>query len=268
MLIALILIVILAILWLLSLRGRTGHPGLSKLQGWNYAHRGLHDQTRPENSMAAFRAALEAGYGIELDVHLLKDGNLAVMHDSALLRTTGQPGNIEELTTDQLSHYTLENSTETIPAFHQVLALIRGKAPIIIELKPDGHNCAALCGAVCKMLDNYAGVYCLESFDPRCIIWLRRHRPDLIRGQLAENFLASKSGSPFLIRFVLTTNITNFLSRPDFIAYKFADRKRAGVFLCRRLHKIQGVAWTLHTQQEHDEAVKEGWLPIFVDYTP
>lgn len=268
MFIALILIFVLVILWLLSLRGRTGHPDLDKLRGWNYAHRGLHDEIRPENSMAAFRAALEAGYGIELDVHLLKDGNLAVMHDSALQRTTSRPGKIEDLTTAQLSQYPLENSAETIPEFRQVLDLFQGKAPMIIELKSDGHNYSALCEAVCAILNNYEGVYCLESFDPRCVLWLRKHRPDLLRGQLAENFLALKTGLPFPIRFAMTTNITSFLTRPDFIAFKFQDRHRIGVNLCRRLYRIQGVAWTLQTRQEYEEAVKEGWIPIFENFNP
>lgn len=268
MFIALILIFVLVILWLLSLRGRTGHPGLDGLRGWSYAHRGLHGETRPENSMAAFRAALEAGYGIELDVHLLKDGNLAVMHDSALQRTTGQPGKIEDLTTAQLSQYTLENSTETIPEFRQVLDLFRGKAPMIIELKSEGKNHAALCQTVCAMLDEYEGVFCLESFDPHCILWLRRHRPDLIRGQLSENFLVTNFNLPYPARFLMTANMVNFLTRPDFIAYKFADRRRIGVRLCRRLYRIQGVAWTLQTRQEYEEAVKDGWIPIFEDFKP
>ena len=83
--------------YLLALKGRTGHPGLGELRGWNYAHRGLHGAGVPENSLAAFRAAVEHGYGAELDVHLLKDGGLAVIHDSRLERTTGKPGKVEEL---------------------------------------------------------------------------------------------------------------------------------------------------------------------------
>ena len=82
----------LAVLYVLSVRGRTGHPGLHKLHGWKYAHRGLHSEGIPENSMAAFRASLAKGYGIELDVHLMADGNLAIIHDSVLKRTAGVEG--------------------------------------------------------------------------------------------------------------------------------------------------------------------------------
>ena len=91
-------------LYVLSTQGRTGPPGLAALQGWNYAHRGLHDTEKPENSMAAFRAALENGYGIELDIHLLKDGNLAVIHDTSLLRTAGCDINITDLSTEDLAN--------------------------------------------------------------------------------------------------------------------------------------------------------------------
>ena len=122
--------------YVLSTQGRTGHPELNALKGWYYAHRGLHNAERPENSMAAFRAALEKGYGIELDIHLLKDGNLAVIHDSLLNRTTGEAGRVEDLTTEALKHYHLEGTQETIPEFMDVLTLYNGKAPLIVELKP------------------------------------------------------------------------------------------------------------------------------------
>ena len=262
-------LIILCLLYLLTLRGRTGHKGLHALQGWNYAHRGLHGNGVPENSMEAFRLALENGYGIELDVHLMKDGNLAVIHDSSLKRTAGVEINIEDLTADQLKDYYLEGTQEQIPEFRQVLELFGGKVPLIIELKAVGSNHAALSQAVCNMLDSYNGAYCLESFDPRCIHWLRKNRPQEIRGQLSENFVGNKASKlPFILKWVLTTNILNCFTRPDFIAYRFCDRKRLGVSLCRKLWKIQGVTWTLRNLQEHKDAVAENWLPIFEFYKP
>ena len=118
--------------YVLSVRGRVGHPGLEKFRGWNYAHRGLHDENIPENSMAAFRAAVEHGFGAELDVHLLADGGLAVIHDSRLLRTTGREGRVEDLTRDQLKEYKLQGTEETIPDFTDVLKVFEGKAPLIV----------------------------------------------------------------------------------------------------------------------------------------
>ena len=254
--------------FLLLLRGRNGHPGLKDFQGWHYAHRGLHGQGRPENSMAAFRASLEGGYGIEFDLHLLKDGNIAVIHDSKLKRTTGAEGRIEDLTTEDLKNYRLEGTQETIPTFRELLDLYAGKAPLIVELKPVDGNHAALCRAACDMLRSYNGPYCLESFDPRCIRWLKENRPDLIRGQLAENSLKAYTEVPWILRFALTYNLLNFWTRPDFIAYKFADRKTFANACCRKVWKLVGVSWTLKNKEDFDTAVKEGWLPIFEGFTP
>lgn len=263
------LLLILVALYLFAIRCRSGHPGLKDLQGWSYAHRGLHGEGVPENSMAAFRAALDHGYGIELDVHLLKDGNLAVIHDSLLNRTTGQPGHVEDLTTEELKQYHLEGTEETIPELMDVLTLYHGKAPLIIELKPENGNHDALTEAVCKMLETYRGVFCLESFDPRCIDWLKRHRPDIIRGFLTEDFFRSRNDMPDYLRFSLTHCLTNVSCVPDFVAYKFQDRKRSiSPVLCRKLWKAQGVTWTLKTREEYDTAVAEGWIPIFEGFLP
>lgn len=263
------LLLVLLLLYLLSTRCRRGHPGLKDLQGWSYAHRGLHGDGVPENSMAAFKAALDAGYGIELDIHLLKDGNLAVMHDSLLNRTTGQPGRIEDLTTEDLKHYHLGGTEQTIPEFMEVLTLFQGKAPIIVELKPTDGNHAALAEAACTMMNTYPGVFCMESFDPRCVAWLKKYRPDIIRGQLTENFLRSRNGLPGYLQFLLTLCMSNFLCVPDFVAYKFSDRNSTPSWaVCRRLWKAQGVSWTLRNQAEYDTAVKEGSLPIFEGFRP
>ena len=265
----LLVIILLSVLFTLSTAGRSNHKGIQALRGWSYAHRGLHGHGVPENSMEAFRRAKQAGYGIELDIHLLSDGNLAVIHDSLLVRTTGRSGTIEELTTEQLNDFYLEGTEQSIPEFREVLDLFDGAAPLIVELKCVNNNYAALCKAACNMLDGYSGPYCVESFDPRCIYWLRKNRPDIIRGQLAENYLlARKSKAPLLLRFVLKNHMLNFLVKPDFIAYKFSDRVSAGNWICRNLWKIQGVTWTVKNQTDYDTAVREGWIPIFEGFKP
>ena len=264
----LIIFAILVVLFFFSLMGRRNHPGLAALRGWAYAHRGLHSDGVPENSMAAFKKALDNGYGIELDIHLMKDGNLAVIHDASLKRTAGAAVNIEDLTAEDLSQYRLEGTDEPIPLFKDVLAMFEGKAPMIVELKAV-NNFAELCHAACAMLEKYNGIYCLESFDPRCIIWLKKNRPELIRGQLAENFIMNpKSKIPFMLKLAMSWNLGNFLSRPDFIAYRYADRNHFSVYLCRKLWKLQGVSWTIRTKEEYDIAVKEGWIPIFENFIP
>lgn len=251
------------------LHGRTGHPDLPKLRSWNYAHRGLHDSTRPENSLSAFRAALENGYGVELDVHLLQDGNLAVIHDSNLLRLTGREGRIEDLTTEDLPQYHLSGSSETIPTFSQVLELFAGKVPLIVELKPVEGNHAALAEAACRQMETYPGLYCMESFDPRCVQWLKNHRPHILRGQLTEYFLESDKKMPLPLRFALSHNLGNCLGRPDFVAYRYCDRNRTPTnWICKNLLGLQGVSWTLKNPAQHAAAREECLIPIFEDYLP
>lgn len=262
------LILILLVLYILSQMGRTGHPGVDKLKGWNYAHRGLHRRGVPENSLAAFHDAVAHGYGAELDVHLLKDGNLAVIHDSDLKRVTGREGRVEDLTTEELKDYHLLDTDQTIPTFAQVLEVFGGKTPLIVELKPK-NNTAALCEAACAAMEGYPGVWCMESFDPRVVYWLKKHRPDIVRGQLSENSILRKDyGIPLPLRVVTSLNLTNFLTRPDFIAYKYRDRKNPSNWICRKIWGIQGVSWTLKTPEEHRTAEQEGWIPIFEDYEP
>lgn len=268
MIYALIAIVLLFVLYLLALSGRTGHRGLRKLRGWGYAHRGLHGNGVPENSMLAFRKALEGGYGIEFDVHLMKDGNLAIIHDSSLKRTAGADVLIEDLMVEDLENYRLEGTDEKIPLFSELLDLYAGKAPLIIELKAHGNH-AELSKAVCDAMEGYKGVYCMESFDPRVLQWLRKNRPQIIRGQLAENFLKVKQNPlNIVIKFIMTNHLMNFLTMPDFVAYKFADRNTLGTRICRKFWKLQGVSWTIRSQEDYDTAVKEGWIPIFEYFTP
>ena len=263
-----VILLFLGMLYIGSVGGTTGHPGMNSLRGWSYAHRGLHSAGIPENSMAAFRAALDHGFGIEFDLHLLKDGNVAVIHDSLLKRTTGCDGRIEDLTTADLTNYRLEGTGETIPTFQELLDLYAGKAPLIVELKPVAGNHAQLAQTVCGMLEAYSGPYCIESFDPRCVYWLKKNRPDIIRGQLAENFYRSNSSLAPLLKFILTHSLSHFFTMPHFTAYKFADRKNLSTWICRRLYGVQGVSWTLRTKEEYDTAVKEGWLPIFENFIP
>jgi len=265
----LIAVFILSVLYVFSVKGIAKGKRTELLKGYFYAHRGLHGEGVPENSLEAFRRALDKGYGIELDLHLTKDGRLAVIHDSSLLRTAGEDKRVEELSSDEISRYRLESTGEAIPFFEQVLELYGAKAPIIIELKPFKGNHAALSEAVCEALKGYKGAYCIESFDPRCLIWLRKNRPYVVRGQLSENFFKSKEKLHFILKFLLTNLLLNFLCVPDFIAYRFCDVKDSlSVFICRRLWKMSLFAWTLRDRNDHKAATEEGIVPIFEFYEP
>lgn len=265
MLILAIVLILLALVcfYLFWIGGRTGHAALAELRKFVYAHRGLHDASKPENSLAAFRAAVDHGYGAELDVHLLKDGSLAVIHDSLLERTTGQEGRVEDLTADDLKKFSLQGTDQTIPLFSEVLEVFSGKTPLIVELKCVDGNHAQLCSAALELLDQYDGLFCVESFDPRAIAWLRKNRPDICRGQLNENWMGKKLPVPGILRWAMTYHFSNIYTRPDFIAYKFADRKVFGTDICRKWLGVSGVSWTLKTKEDFDTAVNEGWIPIF-----
>ena len=260
---------LLFVLYVLSLRGRNRHKLLRKLRKFSYAHRGLHGGGVPENSLWAFQLARDKGYGIELDVHLMRDGQLAVIHDTSLLRTAGEDIRIDEITAEELGDFRLEGTEERIPLFSQVLELYRGYAPLIVELKSDRGNHALLCQAVCDLLDSFDGItYCIESFDPRCVAWLKKNRPDIVRGQLSENFFKSKGKMAFILKLIMSLNLTTFLTMPDFIAFRFADRKCFSIWVMRKLWKLQGVSWTLRTPEEYETACKEGWIPIFENFVP
>lgn len=266
--ILLVLFVLVCVLYVLSTRC-SGRKDMRRFRSFAYAHRGLHSDSKPENSMAAFTSALNHGYGIELDVHLLKDGNLAVIHDANLLRTTGKEGFIEDLETSDLWEYNLEGTPQVIPTFREVLELFDGKAPLIVELKVERNNYPQLCETVCNVLDSYKGLYCLESFDPRAVYWLRKNRPDMLRGQLAENFLRSPTSKiPWILKFCLTHQMFNFLTRPDFVAYKYDDRKTIGNTIVRKLWGTPRVSWTIKSQEDFTTAKKEGWIPIFENFRP
>lgn len=253
----------------LGLHGRTGHPDLEILRQYRFAHRGYHDKpVVPENSLPAFRRAIEHGWGAELDVHLMKDGTLAVIHDSSLLRTAGADVQIEDLTREELENYRLEGTEERIPLFDEVLALFEHTTPLIIELKTANGNHFALAKAVCERLDSYKGVYCIESFEPAVVADVRTLRPGICRGQLAENFLRDK-GATDPVRSVLGTSlIGNVMGKPDFIAFKFEDRACLSNALCLKLWGIQGVAWTIRSKEDLLAAEAEGFIPIFEKFNP
>ncbi len=264
--ITVILLIILA--YLLSLDGRRGHKDIETLKKYHYAHRGLHGNGVPENSMQAFKNAKAHGYGIELDVHLLKDGTLAVFHDNTLTRVTGLDGKVESLTKSDLKNIHLEGTDETIPELCEVLSLYDGAAPLVIELKPVGKNHADLAKAACDALADYNGPYCIESFDPRCLLWLKKNRPDIVRGQLSQNFLKTNDKLALPIRIAMTALITNFLTKPDFVAYRFSHKNCLGAKICKELWGLQMVGWTIRDKATHQKALSEGWLSIFEYFLP
>lgn len=264
-------LIVLFLLWILALRCRKGHSAWETLRKFRYAHRGLHNSAEgiPENSMAAFRLAAEQGYGIELDIHLTRDGRLAVIHDNSLLRTAGVDVKAKDLTTEELAQYRLEGTEEKIPFLEEVLPLFEGKAPIIVELKVES-NAARLAKAACEVLDQYKVDYCMESFHPQAILWLKKNRPEICRGQLSQNFLKSEEGTGLgkVADFVMTHLLTSFLTVPDFIAYNHQHRNNFSLSAAKAFWGVQEVSWTIRTPEAMEECEAHGSLSIFEQFTP
>ena len=137
---ALIILAILFLLYIFTLSGRTKFTDFKEFKKHKFAHRGLFGNGIPENSLKAFKNAVANGFGAELDIHLTKDDNLAVIHDASLLRTAGVDLKIEDLTLLEAQSYGLENTDEKIPSLEEVLALFEGKYHLIIELKSENNN--------------------------------------------------------------------------------------------------------------------------------
>ncbi len=257
----------LAALYVLALRCRRRAVWPEGMKEQRYAHRGLHHQPdQPENSLSAFQNAIDHGYGAELDLHLMKDGNVAVIHDSSLKRTAGADVEIEDLTAADLENYHLEGTDEKIPLFEEVLALFNGKTPLVVELKPARGNQRELAARACEILDQYQVRYCIESFDPRALMWLREFRPEIIRGQLSGNLMKSGAKQSKLTLWVLERLLMNFLTRPDFIAYDHQYRRQPELKLCRLLYGVQEVSWTVRSAERADELEKDGCLVIFENF--
>ena len=272
LIVILLILLILGELYTLALRCRRGHPDWKILRLWRYAHRGFHDKpVIPENSLAAFRRAIGHRFGAELDVHLMKDGNLAVIHDSSLKRTAGADVFIEDLSKEDLERYRLEGTDERIPLLEEVLELFQDQTPLVVELKSERGNYNELAAATVAVLDRYRVRYCIESFDPRCLVWLRKNRPEIVRGQLSEQFLRHGDDGSDLsraVRFILGNLLMNFKTVPDFIAYRFSDRNCLSLRWCRRFYRVQEVNWTIRSREEMTEAEKAGNLVIFEQVDP
>lgn len=268
--IALLILILLFLLWALALMPRVhSKPDFSPLKNQFYAHRGyyLKDQSIPENSLPGFARAVENKFGVELDVHLTKDGKLAVLHDENLKRMCGADLNLSDLTSSELKDRKLAGTQNSIPLFSEVLQVIDGKIPMIIEVKPYGGNIGTLCKRLCTELEGYSGVYCVESFDPRAVAWFKKHRPSVVRGQLSMRPGRYEGVNP-LVAFAASNLLANFLTRPDFIAYCVEDRRNISFRLCKKLYGVQEFSWTIHTQKDAAEVQKTGGLLIFEHFDP
>lgn len=258
-----IVCLILFIIYLFLIAPRMmGRADRSAFMNIHYAHRGLFDNKSdaPENSLAAFRKAVEAGYGIELDVQLSKDGIPVVFHDKTLKRMCGVDGVVWDYTLEELKSFRLAQSKECIPTFEEALAVIAGKTPIIVEYKLDRVQ-TEVCEKANELLNAYSGVYCIESFHPLAVLWYKKNRPDVMRGQLSKEFWKDE-GYKAAIYTMMAFLLSNVATRPDFIAYNHSDASNISRRLCKAMGAFS-VAWTIKSKEDYEKAKKHFDVFIF-----
>lgn len=270
MIILLDVVVIIAILYLFAIMPKMWkRVDMVPFAEYFYAHRGLHQDksVSPENSQSAFRLAVENNYGIELDVQLSKDGIPVVFHDYSLKRVCGLDKKVCELTFKELRELRLFTSNETIPHFKEVLDLVCGQVPLIVELKIENKD-LALCSVIATFLDKYHGVYCIESFNPLGLIWFKKNRPTIVRGQLSSNLLKEVENKDKLRYFALQNLLLNFLTKPDFIAFNHKYREMISFVLCLKLYQVPTFAWTITSQEALEDCRRSFDLFIFEQFKP
>ena len=256
----------LFLIYLFLIAPRFGKRDMSMMTAHWYAHRGLWDGERPENSLPAFRAAVEGGYGIETDVHITRDDRLVLFHDDSLKRMCGVDRPISECTLEELRTYRLLGTECLIPTLDEFLEVVDGKVPLLIEIKSD-KRIPELCEKLNERLNAYSGAYMIESFDPRAVRWYRKNRPDILRGQLTFGLVPpSKLPKTPLYRF-LASQIMNVLGRPDFIAAEAATAHSLPLRLLR-LFPAHWAAWTVRTQAEMDRLRNRYGIQIFERFIP
>lgn len=237
---------------------------MEKFKNVRYAHRGLHGGGIPENSMAAFRKAVELGYGIELDVRLSSDGELVVFHDDTLDRMTGVSGRVDSFTKEELAKITLADTEEHIPTFREVLDAVDGKVPLLVELKEDPGKYGVTDKTV-ELLADYKGAFIVESFNPLALSYLKKKAPHIIRGFLSEHFYTEEKYRKFKY-FLLQNLLLNCICRPDFIAYCHKHAYMKMLRFVRWLFRVPTLAWTTESEEEDSRALENGFSSVIFQY--
>jgi len=228
-----------------------------------YAHRGLHGEGAPENSMKAFELAAQNGYGIELDVRFSKDKKLVVFHDATLKRVCGIDGRVCDKSADELSGISLLKTDQCVPTFEEVLSLIDGKVPLLVEIKQDPGE-GDVASAVCDMLKDYKGDLLIESFNPLALSVVKKRLPSVCRGLLCDRFTTQKKYKKPLY-YILQAALLNFLCKPDFIAYNHAAKRGFSLWIVKNVFKTPFVAWTARSAKEEESARKSGYQTVIFE---
>lgn len=223
----------------------------------DFAHRGLHGGDVPENSLAAFQAAIDHDYGIELDVQRSRDGQSVVFHDDTLDRLTGTEGPVKQWSAGQLADLRLAGSDEGIPSLRQVLALVAGRVPVLIEVKSQrGGHVAGRCLAVRRVLEGYTGSHAVMSFDPRVSRWFRKHSPHTVRG-----LIVSEEHDRTLVGRI-RRRLALWHAHPDFLAYDVRDLP-SRLAAQQRRRGLPVATWTVRSAEQAEKAAEHADADIF-----
>ena len=264
-----VFLILIALLYILSIKPNKKRDADEFLKVL-YAHRGIHNNKgdNPENSLLAFKIAVEKAYGIELDVQVTKDNIPVVFHDKTLSRVCNLENSIKDFTIKELVNLSLFSTEESIPTLEEVLNLVDGKVPLIVEIKNESSDIKEL-KYIAETLDNYSGVYCIESFNPLVLRWYKKNRPQLIRGQLSTYYKKKNHPFPIIVRdFILENLMLNFLSKPDFIAFNHKHKNMFSFRLCKKLYKPLTAAYTIKNQKQFNKNKKVFDLFIFDSFIP
>lgn len=226
------------------------------LAGQAYAHRGLHDAATPENSLSAFAGAIARGMGIECDIQRSGDGQAMVFHDWELDRLTDQTGPVADRNAASLAQVLLKGGTDRIPSLRDVLGLVRGRVPLLIEIKSKrGYNVAASCLAVRRVLEGYQGPHAVMSFDPRVCKWFANHAPRTVRGLvMTEEDDRPLTGS-------LRRHAWLWIAKPDFLAYDVRDLP-SRFAAAQRSRGMPVLTWTVRSPELAERAARHADAPI------
>lgn len=231
------------------------------------AHRGLFNNVDlPENSYPAFEAAIDKNFGIELDVQLTKDNQLVVFHDGNINRMCGVKKKISSLTYEQLSSYKLLDTDLSVPLFEDVISLIDGKVPVIIEIKAHGAFMKATKMLV-KRLESYKGIYCIQSFNPAIIRWLKVNKPDITRGILSNDYLRLPKKT-LTQKLIVSNLLFNAWCKPDFISYNHEYPSKIALKVCKSFYNCNMVGWNIKSSENLDYAKKFFEVYIFDSFVP
>ena len=232
-----------------------------------FAHRGLHgrETNAPENSIAAFQAAMARGYGIELDVQMTADGKLVVFHDADLFRMTTYRGAVADLPYDHLTQLRLDDGEHVIPLLQDVLDLVADSVPILIEVKNEAAP-GDVEQELVRLLSAYGGRVALQAFNPRVVRWFASHLPHVPRGQLAGSL--SNTVLPRWKRLLLSSLLVCVYSRPSFVNYELTGLSRLKRSTIRYGLGAQLLLWTIRTCEDLRQAMAFDGNIVFEDCLP